>query len=304
MLNLSKLSITEGNDTYDFATHDASNDEIMKINRECVHQYQSAFAPKNNGFLNYSEQHTIVNPSMNHRRTFSKKRLKRKSETFKSKNKISLKVGLVNSGQDVIRVTKKRGASCSFCGMITTPPHTTNSCSLRKVFKTQGREYEISDRQVCNDVLRRFQNNIPLAKEVSQTNVICEITQSLQRKHIVLHEVYSNHSNQLKDQSFININELSFNVSFISSNGHVTNDNKNIILSGSCMNTIVTIASNLKTVKRYLYDNTQYNVKNTNWNQRKTNEKEHMDTLTMSQSIDPDGYYANEMPRDGTMNKL
>ena len=57
-------------------------------------------------------------------------------------------------------------------------------------------------------------------------------------------------------------------------------------------------------MKRYLYDNTQYNVKNTNWNQRKTNEKEHMDTLTMSQSIDPDGYYGNEMPMDGTMTKL
>ena len=90
--------------------------------------------------------------------------------------------------------------------------------------------------------------------------------------------------------TYVNISELLFNASFMSANGHVSSANNKMIMSSSCLNTIITIAASRNTVKRHTYGTTHTNQTNSNWTQRMNN-KTNRETLKSSQHMEPEGQH-------------
>ena len=56
-----------------------------------------------------------------------------------------------------------------------------------------------------------------------------------------------------------------FNVSFISKNGQVDKLHEAIIITGKCVDTMLAQASTLKTVKRFVYDETSSYLHRPHW---------------------------------------
>ena len=205
-VNLSKLSINEGNGTceYDEITNieNVSTDTVMNVHKKCIRQYKSAFTSKHGAFVtNNKLPGKIMQPSDGNVKNQSKQRLKRLREQVirSTKNKTIYKQSVVVSSNKVSRVRMNQiiGGSCGFCGERDSHSKIT-SCPMKKKYKTLGREYEISSKDNVSDIKRRIENFMPLAIGKSAGSVMKDLSQEQLRCHFIIHEAFPNYNNRQK----------------------------------------------------------------------------------------------------------
>ena len=273
-VNLSKLSITEGNGTceYDEITdiENVSSGTVMDVHKKCIRQYKSAFASKHGAFITKNRlPGNVLKPSDGNVRKQSKQRLKRSGEQAiqNKKKKITLKQHVaVSSNGSRVRVNQKTGGSCGFCGSRDTHSKIT-SCPTKNNYKALGREYEISSKENVSDIKTRIENFMPLTIGTPVGSMMKDVSQEQHRCHLVVHKAFPNYKGNALGH--ISIQDMSFRVSLIGKDGQISSSSSSMHLSGSCVESMLNKASDFKTVKRFLYDCTALDAeKNPSWRAR------------------------------------
>ena len=174
---------------------------------------------------------------------------------------------VVSIDQCSIRRNVKNSPTCTFCCQ---SGHRIDNCTERKHFQLNGcREYLISDEFQNGDLRKRIENDMPIAPlPPDQNNCISTLSPKMAKSHFIIHEAYQKY--QCSQQySQLEINHMLFNVSFISKNGQVDKLHEAIIIAGKCIDTMLAQASTLKTVKRFVYDETPSYLHRPHWHIRR-----------------------------------
>ena len=108
---------------------------------------------------------------------------------------------------------------------------------------------------------------MPIAKRPMEHS-INELPTDLQRCNFIIHEAYSNY--EQTEYGYIALCDMSFKVSLIEKNGQIHHQYNHVTMQGRCVDIIITKNSNLKSVKKFVYDCT-YNAPNSKsqWKARK-----------------------------------
>ena len=115
-------------------------------------------------------------------------------------------------------------------------------------------------KQNVDDIKARIENSMPLAIRPSVGSVMNELSQEQTRCHVVVHEAFSNYSNS--QLGYIGIQDMKFKVSLIGKDGSISSSSSGVLVSGSCMESILNKAAYLRSVKRFLYDCTAMDLEN------------------------------------------